>query len=116
MVDTHGVGGDELVAALGVELVELGLLDAWIDEPVFGDAGVAILVELVAAVASGALGRDDLDDEIGGTVQVGRLEAVGMLGCDEQDIRLAARGGELHLKGSADDFAERMQPHVLRHH
>ncbi|HST89936.1 MAG TPA: hypothetical protein VLJ14_16305, partial [Ktedonobacterales bacterium] len=50
-----GVGRDELILVALVELVELGHLPVGIDQTLFRETSIRILVALVAAVASRAL-------------------------------------------------------------
>jgi hypothetical protein len=55
MIAAVGVGRDELILAAFVELVELGPLPVGIDQTLFRETSILILVALVAAVASRAL-------------------------------------------------------------
>lgn len=99
--------GGAVDAVLGAE-VELGLFAVGVEEPIFGDGGLFVLVELFAAVASAGVGADDLDNEVGWAFEVGFFEAGEVGGGDEEDIGGAAGevGGGFHLEGLVSELSQ----------
>ena len=90
---------------------------ATVDQPVLGDAGALVLDELVAPVAGVALGRHDLDDQLGGAVDMRLLEPIGVGGGDEEQVRLPAAGSgrQLHRhRGEEDPPSARARAYAWR--
>src|SRR5439155_16563574 len=81
--------GTEPVAAIRAEPVELGLLAQRIDQPILAHAGRLVLDELLAAVAPDALGRDDLHNQVGRTIEKRRLNNLSTLPGNKKKIWLA---------------------------
>ena len=102
----------ELVAIAGEEmLLEHALL--WVDDPVFGHAAPRVELPLLLAIEHRARGGEDLDHEVGHTVDAARRDDPPPRGEDEDEIGLDdVVGRELEIGRRVEDLAETGQLHL----
>ena len=94
----------EAVNPVLAQHIKLRLTAFRVDQPVFGDSAALIFIVLITPVTPPAFGTDDLHYQIGGTIEVVRLEGEGGEGGRRPvDVELAAGGEDLvGLEASQD--------------
>src|SRR5579864_3670234 len=97
-------------AAGPVDLYPFGL---GIDHPVLGDAELLVEAELLRGVDLPRAGRQHLDDEVGGGMDVGATDPLEPLGRHEEQVRLDdVVIGEDDVQRGEEDLAEAVRLHV----